>query len=154
MSTLKKPRFHVSVNALPNGGGYSTTRDGVSACIAEGLNHARFLLADHPGRTHTHALVRVEALCATCDGLGSVRGKRGLRNCPDCKGGSVTSPISGPTAVVLTVTAGGAVYEGTGPIAKPCECDGRFSLREGAPGEVCRRCARPIPTDTPRKEAP
>lgn len=136
-SILKKPRFHVSIQALPHGGGYSTTRHSITACVTEGLNHSRFLLAPIAGRTHTHCRVRVEVLCATCEGSG----RAGKRACPDCKGGKVTSPISGPTAITFTVAAGGAVYEGEGPIEHPCGCG---DLREGSPGNVCQRCARAI----------
>lgn len=143
MKTLKKPMFIVNV-FTNNGGGYFSERHSVNACIVEGLNHARFLLNNGtPGRMTCK--VRVAVVCKTCNGDGTLPStlRRGPKRCPDCDGGKVTSPISGPTAIELTVAKGGAVYENDGPVAALCQ-DGLHE-REGEPGEVCRKCGRAIP---------
>ena len=130
MKTLKRPVFQVSIDA-PGGGGYSTTKHSVNACIVEGLNHARYLLnaAKLDGRARPYVAVRVEVLCGTCfgDGKHGNTPRRGPVRCKDCDGGNITSPISGPTAIVLRVCAeGGVSLDEDAPAG--CECGER---REG-----------------------
>ncbi len=117
MMLLKRCAF--VVNVTPNtGGGSIAQRFSVNECIVEGINHARFLLrpdalAGSPSRTH--ATVRVEVLCATCRGDGVIVGRRGKKPCSDCRGGKVTSPISGTTAIEFIVYAEGGAATAAHP---------------------------------------
>ncbi len=136
MNVLKKPRFTYSV-ATDNGTAGSGTAASVSDAIIQGHNYARFLLRPDAGRKSCSVIV--EVTCATCEGEGRViRGPRSQRNCPDCNGGRITSPISGPTAISFTVMMGGAL-DGVG--SRPCVCG---ENRVGLPGEVCRKCSHAV----------
>lgn len=144
MPTITYPktyRFVVSVKT-PTGGGYATTRLSLNDAIAEGLNHARYLLRGH-APTRDHVEVMIEGVCAVCSGTGGA----GKRACPSCRGGQITHPISGPQALRLIVHEAGAVTPADPDRKDHCECSPE--LCEGSPGAVCGRCARAVASVAP-----
>jgi hypothetical protein len=141
VNVLTKPRFTYTV-ATDNGTAGSGIASSVSDAIVRGHNYARFLLRPDSGRKS--CTVTVEVVCTTCEGEGKVvYGKRSLRSCPDCKGGRITSPISGPTAISFTVMMGGAL---DGESSRPCDCG---ENRAGLPGEICRKCSHAVREPSP-----